>query len=210
MNSELTQKSCADFAQVLASSAPVPGGGGAAALTGALGAALGSMVANLTVGRKVYAQYEEDLRSILERGEALRTGLLALVERDAAGFTPLARAYAIPKDDPARPETLEAATLAACEAPLEMMRLCGQAIQLLEELLEKGSVTLVSDVGCGALCCGAALESAGMNIFVNTRTLRDRQAASRLDAQTDVLLREYLPRARQVADEVTRRVRREG
>lgn len=210
MNSELTQKSCADFAQVLASSAPVPGGGGAAALTGALGAALGSMVANLTVGRKAYAQYEEDLRSILERGEALRTGLLALVERDAAGFTPLARAYAIPKDDPARPETLEAATLAACEAPLEMMRLCGQAIQLLEELLEKGSVTLVSDVGCGALCCGAALESAGMNIFVNTRTLRDRQAASRLDAQTDVLLREYLPRARQVADEATRRVRREG
>ena len=210
MNSELTQKSCADFAQVLASSAPVPGGGGAAALTGALGAALGSMVANLTVGRKAYAQYEEDLRSILERGEALRTGLLALVERDAAGFAPLARAYAIPKDDPARPETLEAATLAACEAPLEMMRLCGQAIQLLEELLEKGSVTLVSDVGCGALCCGAALESAGMNIFVNTRTLRDRQAASRLDAQTDVLLREYLPRARQVADEVTRRVRREG
>ncbi len=209
MNSELTQKSCADFAQVLASSAPVPGGG-AAALTGALGAALGSMVANLTVGRKAYAQYEEDLRSILERGEALRTGLLALVERDAAGFTPLARAYAIPKDDPARPETLEAATLAACEAPLEMMRLCGQAIQLLEELLEKGSVTLVSDVGCGALCCGAALESAGMNIFVNTRTLRDRQAASRLDAQTDVLLREYLPRARQVADEATRRVRREG
>ncbi len=210
MNSELTQKSCADFAQVLASSAPVPGGGGAAALTGALGAALGSMVANLTVGRKAYAQYEEDLRSILERGEALRTGLLALVERDAAGFAPLARAYAIPKDDPARPETLEAATLAACEAPLEMMRLCGQAIQLLEELLEKGSVTLVSDVGCGALCCGAALESAGMNIFVNTRTLRDRQAASRLDAQTDVLLREYLPRARQVADEATRRVRREG
>ncbi|MBR1690295.1 MAG: cyclodeaminase/cyclohydrolase family protein [Oscillibacter sp.] len=210
MNSELTQKSCADFAQVLASSAPVPGGGGAAALTGALGAALGSMVANLTVGRKAYAQYEEDLRSILERGEALRTGLLALVERDAAGFAPLARAYAIPKDDPVRPETLEAATLAACEAPLEMMRLCGQAIQLLEELLEKGSVTLVSDVGCGALCCGAALESAGMNIFVNTRTLRDRQAASRLDAQTDVLLREYLPRARQVADEVTRRVRREG
>lgn len=210
MNSELTQKSCVDFAQVLASSAPVPGGGGAAALTGALGAALGSMVANLTVGRKAYAQYEEDLRSILERGEALRTGLLALVERDAAGFAPLARAYAIPKDDPARPETLEAATLAACEAPLEMMRLCGQAIQLLEELLEKGSVTLVSDVGCGALCCGAALESAGMNIFVNTRTLRDRQAASRLDAQTDVLLREYLPRARQVADEATRRVRREG
>ena len=210
MNSELTQKSCADFAQVLASSAPVPGGGGAAALTGALGAALGSMVANLTVGRKAYAQYEEDLRSILERGEALRTGLLALVERDAAGFAPLARAYAIPKDDPVRPETLEAATLAACEAPLEMMRLCGQAIQLLEELLEKGSVTLVSDVGCGALCCGAALESAGMNIFVNTRTLRDRQAASRLDAQTDVLLREYLPRARQVADEATRRVRREG
>ena len=208
MNSELTQKSCADFAQVLASSAPVPGGGGAAALTGALGAALGSMVANLTVGRKAYAQYEEDLRSILERGEALRTGLLALVERDAAGFTPLARAYAIPKDDPARPETLEAATLAACEAPLEMMRLCGQAIQLLEELLEKGSVTLVSDVGCGALLCRAALEAASLNVFVNTKTLSDRAFAEATEAECDVLLGEWCPRAEACAAKVMAHIRR--
>ena len=88
-----------------------------------------------------------------------------------------------------------------------MMKACCEAIELLEEMLEKGSVTLVSDVGCGALCCAAALESASMNIFVNTKTLLDREAAAKLDDQADAMLREYMPRARKVADEVNRRLR---
>ena len=191
----------------LASKAPVPGGGGAAALVGALGTALCSMVGNLTVGRKKYAQYEADVKRMLEKGAAVQERLLDLVDKDAEAFEPLSKAYSIPKDDPKHDETLEAATKFACEAPVEMMKACCEAIELLEEMLEKGSVTLVSDVGCGALCCAAALESASMNIFVNTKTLLDREAAAKLDDQADAMLREYMPRARKVADEVNRRLR---
>lgn len=207
MSEKMIEKSCADFAAVLASKAPVPGGGGAAALVGALGTALCSMVGNLTVGRKKYAQYEADVKRMLEKGAAVQERLLDLVDKDAEAFEPLSKAYSIPKDDPKHDETLEAATKFACEAPVEMMKACCEAIELLEEMLEKGSVTLVSDVGCGALCCAAALESASMNIFVNTKTLLDREAAAKLDGQADAMLREYMPRARKVADEVNRRLR---
>ena len=205
MSEKMIEKSCADFAAVLASKAPVPGGGGAAALVGALGTALCSMVGNLTVGRKKYAQYEADVKRMLEKGAAVQERLLDLVDKDAEAFEPLSKAYSIPKDDPKHDETLEAATKFACEAPVEMMKACCEAIELLEEMLEKGSVTLVSDVGCGALCCAAALESASMNIFVNTKTLLDREAAAKLDDQADAMLREYMPRARK--DEVNRRLR---
>ena len=207
MSEKMIEKSCADFAAVLASKAPVPGGGGAAALVGALGTALCSMVGNLTVGRKKYAQYEADVKRMLEKGAAVQERLLDLVDKYAEAFEPLSKAYSIPKDDPKHDETLEAATKFACEAPVEMMKACCEAIELLEEMLEKGSVTLVSDVGCGALCCAAALESASMNIFVNTKTLLDREAAAKLDDQADAMLREYMPRARKVADEVNRRLR---
>ena len=207
MSEKMIEKSYADFAAVLASKAPVPGGGGAAALVGALGTALCSMVGNLTVGRKKYAQYEADVKRMLEKGAAVQERLLDLVDKDAEAFEPLSKAYSIPKDDPKHDETLEAATKFACEAPVEMMKACCEAIELLEEMLEKGSVTLVSDVGCGALCCAAALESASMNIFVNTKTLLDREAAAKLDDQADAMLREYMPRARKVADEVNRRLR---
>lgn len=210
MKEKLVEKSCADFAAVLASKAPVPGGGGAAALVGALGTALCSMVGNLTVGRKKYAAVEADIRSALKQAEKVQAELLELVDKDAEAFEPLSRAYSISKDDPTREVTLENATRSACQAPLEMMRAICKAIELLEEMLEKGSVTLVSDVGCGALCCGAALESASMNIFVNTGTLRDREEAALLDAQADTLLAEYLPRARHVADEVAQRLRNGG
>ena len=207
MSEKMIEKSCADFAAVLASKAPVPGGGGAAALVGALGTALCSMVGNLTVGRTKDAQYEADVKRMLEKGAAVQERLLDLVDKDAEAFEPLSKAYSIPKDDPKHDETLEAATKFACEAPVEMMKACCEAIELLEEMLEKGSVTLVSDVGCGALCCAAALESASMNIFVNTKTLLDREAAAKLDDQADAMLREYMPRARKVADEVNRRLR---
>lgn len=210
MNEKFVDRSCADFTVALASKAPVPSGGGAAALVGAFGAALCSMVGNLTVGRKKYAAVEADVRAILKRAETAQAGLLELVDRDAEVFEPLSRAYAIPKDDPERDTLLEDATMRASQTPLEMLRTVCETVELLEELLDKGSTTLVSDVGCGALCCGAALESAGMNVFVNTRTLQNRKEAARLDAQVDTLLAEYLPRARRVADEVSRRLRNGG
>ena len=105
---------------------------------------------------------------------------------------------------------LENATVLACQAPLEMMHAICETIKLLEEMLEKGRAMLISDVGCGALCCGAALESASMNVFVNTKLMQNRREAAKLDAQADTLLSEYLPRARRVADEVDRRLRKGG
>ena len=207
---ELTNLSCTAFAEVLASKAPVPGGGGAAALAGALGVALCSMVGNFTTGKKKYAAYEEDVQRMLAEGETLRARLLALVEADAKAFEPLSRAYAIPKDDPARDTVMEEATLNAVQAPVEMVTCCGEALLLLEEMLEKGSRLLLSDVGCGALLCKAAMESAAMNVFVNTGSLRDRATAARLEQQVDAALATYLPLADRIAAAVTATIRKES
>ena len=207
MAEKLMDKSCADFTALLASRAPVPGGGGAAALVGALGTALCSMAGNLTLGKKKYAAVEPDIRRLLAEGESVRRRLLELADMDAAAFEPLSRAYSIPKDDPSRAEVLEAATLAACCPPMEMLEQTCRAVELLEEMLEKGSVMMVSDVGCGASCCRAALESAGLNVFINTRTLTDRNTARRLEEHADRLLADYLPRAERITKEVTRRLR---
>lgn len=204
----LTDKSCANFGRALASKASVPGGGGAAALVGALGAALCSMVGNFTLGKKKYAQYEEDVKKILSRAATLRIRLLELVEEDAYAFEPLSRAYGIPKDDPNRDEVLEAATLGACKAPMEMAKCCAETIDLLDEMREKGSVMLLSDVGCGALLCRAAMESAAMNVFINTGSLRSREAAKAMEEELDGLLAIYLPRAENIAKAVTERIRR--
>ena len=206
---ELTNLSCTAFAEVLASKAPVPGGGGAAALAGALGVALCSMVGNFTTGKKKYAAYEEDVQRMLAAGETLRARLLALVEADAKAFEPLSRAYAIPKDDPARDAVMEEATLNAVQAPVEMVTCCGEALLLLEEMLEKGSRLLLSDVGCGALLCKAAMESAALNVFVNTGSLRDRATAARLEQQVDAALAIYLPLADRIAAAVTATIRKE-
>ncbi|MBQ6522679.1 MAG: cyclodeaminase/cyclohydrolase family protein [Atopobiaceae bacterium] len=207
MAEPLTNLSCAEFAAVLAAKQSVPGGGGAAALVGALGAALCSMVGIFTTGKKTYAAVEEDVQRMLADAEAVRLRLIDLVAEDAAAFFPLSQAYAIPKEDPSRAETLEAATKAACKAPYEMMVEISKSIELLEEMGEKGSKLLVSDVGCGALFARAALESASMNVFVNTKTLKDRAWAEDLEGRCDALLSEYIPRAEACAQSVMTRIR---
>ena len=207
---KLSEQSCKDFAALLSSKAPVPGGGGAAALAGALGIALCSMVGNFTTGKKKYAAYEEDVQRMLQAGEVLRGRLLALVDADAEAFEPLSRAYAIPKDDPSRATVLEEATLNACKAPLEMVSCCGEALMLLEEMLEKGSRLLLSDVGCGALLCKAAMESAALNVFINTSSLADRSIADEMERQVDAALEQYLPVADRIAKAVAAFIRKES
>ncbi len=209
MSEKMIDESCRNFTAVLASKAPVPGGGGVAALVGAFGAALGSMVGNLTLGRKKYAAVEADIKIILEKAESLQRHLLELVDEDAKAFEPLSKAYSLPKDEPERAKTLERVTLEACRAPLEMMKSCCQVIDLLEELLDKGSALLVSDVGCGALCCRSALEIASLNIFINTKTLTDEQIATQLENQADDMLKRYGPKAQKIADAVVFRLRKE-
>ena len=202
MTEKMMEKSCIEFADALAAKVSVPGGGGAAAYVGALGVALCSMVGNFTAGKEKFAAVEDDVQRMLADGEAIRTKLIDLVAADAEAFFPLSKAYGIPKDDPTRAEVLEEATKNAIVAPVEMMREICKAIELLEEMGEKGSKMLISDVGCGALLCRAALEAASMNVFINTGSLTDRAYADEINAECNAMLDEYVARAVAVSDKV--------
>ncbi|MBP3878659.1 MAG: cyclodeaminase/cyclohydrolase family protein [Lachnospiraceae bacterium] len=195
---DFTQDSCREFVRALASSDPVPGGGGAAALAGALGTALGNMVGSLTVGKKKYAAVEEEILSLKAECDALEEELLDQVLLDAEGFAPLAEAYRIPKGQEGREEILEQATLAACEVPLRIMRLACRALDAVRTMAEKGSRLAVSDAGCGAALLRASLEAAALNVYINTKTLKDRDAAERINAECGGMLMEY----RAAADEI--------
>ena len=202
MVKDYTQESCRDFIAAIASSAPAPGGGGAAALVGAVGTALGNMVGALTVGKKKYADVEAEIVALRAKCDDLQAALMDQVPADAEGFEPLARAYGIPKDDPDRPRILEQATLAACEAPMRIMALCCEAIEAIAAFAEKGSRLAVSDAGCGAAICKAALLSASLNVFINTKALKDREAAVALNDRADAMLDKYVPMADAVFEKV--------
>jgi formiminotetrahydrofolate cyclodeaminase len=203
----MTKRSCEQYLRELAGKAPVPGGGGTAALAGALGVALGNMVGNLTAGKKKYAAVEEDIQRLNRESEALRQELERLVTADAEVFEPLSRAYGLPKSTPEELEhrnRVMAQTLeAACFVPMEIMECCAQAIVLLEEYAEKGSVLAVSDAGCGAALCRSALEAASLNVFINTKAMADRSRAQELNAKAHALLGEYVPRAEAVVRQVS-------
>lgn len=191
MAEDFTLKPCRQFVEVLASNAPVPGGGGAAALVGAIGTALGNMVGSLTVGKKKYADVEDEIIALKAKCDGLQRDLLDQVRADAEGFEPLAKAYGIPKDDPDRDRVLEEATIAACEAPMKIMELCCEAIEAIAVFAEKGSRLAISDAGCGAACCKAALQSASLNVFINTKSLKNREAAGALNARARDMLDRY-------------------
>ncbi len=185
------EQSAKTFSEALASSAPVPGGGGACALVGALGAALASMVANLTSGKKKYAEYQEDIQRILEDAAELQETLLRQIDEDAKCFEPLSRAYGIPKDAPNRDQLMEDALQLACTAPLSIMKTAARAAELHGELLEKGSRLMLSDVGVGVLCCKTALSGASLNILINAGLMKDLAYAENLKAEVAALLDKY-------------------
>ncbi len=199
---DTTLKSCREFVSLLASDAPAPGGGGAAALVGAIGTALGNMVGALTVGKKKYADVEEKIKCLMSRCNELQTQLLDQVAADAEGFVPLARAYGIPKDDPNRAETLERATVTACQAPMRIMELCCDSLNVIAVMAEKGSRLAVSDAGCAAALVKAALQAASLNVFINTKTLRDRALAQEMNEKCLDMLERYGALADQVFNQV--------
>lgn len=208
---EMMNESCTQFLAQLAGKAPTPGGGGAAALVGAAGVALGNMVGCLTAGKKKYAAVEADIQALNARAEGLRKELEALVQADAEAFAPLAAAYGLPKDTPEqaahKAAVLETALDAACAVPLQIMQKCAEGIALVEEYAAKGSVLAVSDAGCAAALCKAALQAASLNVFINTKLMASREHAATLDAQADALLGEYVPRADAVFASVTQKLR---
>ena len=135
---DMTMESCRKFVEVLASDAPAPGGGGAAALVGAIGTALGNMVGSLTLGKKKYADVQEEIIALKKRCDELQKELLDQVEADDKGFVPLAKAYGIPKDDPNRDAILEEATVTACAVPMHIMELCCQALDCVAVFRRQG------------------------------------------------------------------------
>ena len=199
-----------EFTRFLASAEPVPGGGGAAALVGALGVALGNMVAALTLGKPKYAEVEVEVAELRRRGEALQERLLEQINADAEGFRPLAEAYKLPKDEPRRAEILEQATLRACGTPMEIMELGAAAILVIAELASKGSRMAVSDAGCAAAAVRAAVEMAYLNLLINTRSLRGRDQAEALNARGQELLTKVGRQAEEVWSQVKEGLTRTG
>lgn len=196
---DFAETSCAEFISLLGSKAPVPGGGGASALVGAIGTALGNMVGALTEGKKKYADVEEDMIRLRKGAEKLQGEFLALVQRDAEVFEPLSRAYGMPRETEAQREekdrVMEAALKEACSVPLEIMAKCGEAVRLQEEFAAKGSRLAISDAGVGVIFCKAALFGASLNVYINTAAMKDRAVAAEYNRQADTLLAEYGSRA---------------
>lgn len=187
---KMLDKPATQFLAELSSNAPVPGGGGASAAVGAFAAALGMMVTNLTIGKKKYANYEDDLIACRSRLENLRDKLVDLVDGDAVAFEPLSKAYSIPKDDPNRDEIMENALYEASVVPMSIMETVLDAARELEMLVEKGSKLAVSDVGVGILFAQAAIEGASLNVYINTKSMQDRPRADALNAKADAIIAE--------------------
>ena len=182
------EKNVDKFLETLASSAPTPGGGGAAALCGALAIALGNMVGNLTLGKKKYADVQENIKALNEKAEALRADFVALIDADAEAFAPLSKAYGIPKDDPMRADVMETALLKAVQTPMEIMRKCVKALDVISEYAAKGSALAISDAGCAAALARAAADAAALNVRINTKSMTDHKVANHLNVEANSLV----------------------
>ena len=134
---------------------------------------------------------EEEIIALKAKCDALQKELLDQVEADEKNFVPLAKAYGIPKDDPNRDQIMEEATVIACGAPVKIMELCGEAMEAVAVFAAKGSRLAVSDAGCAAVCVKAAMQAASLNVFINTRTLKNREVAEEMNARCFALLDKY-------------------
>lgn len=200
------EKDLTVFISKLASKEPTPGGGGASALIGAIGTALCSMVANLTSGKKKYAEFQEDIDRILNKTEEQIPRLLALIDKDAEVFKPLSEAYGIPKENPDREIILEKALVNACSVPYEILCETEKVLDLLEELSVKGSRLAVSDVGVAATACRAAIEGAVLNIYINTKLMKDRGYAEEMNLKASAKVSAGVKRCCAVYEDVLAQV----
>jgi formiminotetrahydrofolate cyclodeaminase len=180
------------FLTELASAAPTPGGGGAAAISGAMGAALVSMVCNLTIGKKKYVEVEAELKDVLAKSEGLRVVLTGMIGEDVQAFDAVMGAYGLPKatDDEkaARSEKIQAALKTACDVPLACCRACRAVIDLAAITADKGNLNVVSDAGVAVLSAYAGLRSAALNVYVNAKGLEDRDFADERLKELEELL----------------------
>lgn len=190
-----SQKSCESFVVELASKASVPGGGGASALVGAIGCALGNMVGSLTVGKKKYADVEAEMYDLMSKSEAVWRELLALIQKDADVFEPLSKAYGLPKntdeEKAEKAKIMEGCLKEACSVPMDIMRKCCEAVDIIKTFADKGSTLAISDAGVGVAFCKAALQGASLNVFINTKAMKDRPCAEELNKEAMAMLDKY-------------------
>jgi formiminotetrahydrofolate cyclodeaminase len=187
-------ESITKFLDDLASERPTPGGGGAAAVMGAIGAALVSMVANLTIGKKNYEAVEDDLKKARAEAERLRVELTAAIEEDVVAFNSVMGAYGLPRatdeDKAKRSEAIQAALKDATLAPLRAVKACFEVILLSEAAADKGNLNVISDAGVAVLAANAGLRSAALNVYINAKAIKDRAFAEEQIAAVEALLAE--------------------
>lgn len=203
---KISEKTCIEFVNVLASKSAVPGGGGAAALVGAIGMALGSMVCNLTIGKKKYAEYEESVNEILVKAREIEKKLLSMIDKDAKNFLPLSKAYGLPnsteEEKKIKEEIMENALKVACEVPIDIVRVCFDAIKLHEDLVDKGSKLAISDVGVGVQCLRAAILSGQLNVVININSIKDMEYVEAIRKEVNSVVEEGV----KICDEVYAKV----
>ena len=200
-----------EFAMQTASNEPVPGGGSISALAGSLAAALTEMVAGLTIGKKKYADVEDEMWELKKKCDQLQKDFLHLIERDAEVFEPLSKAYGMPRETEEekaeKARVMEAALKEACSVPMEIMEKCCEAIELIVEFGAKGSKLAISDAGVGAAFCKAALKGASLNVYINTKSMADRAYAEELNKKADAMLEKYTKIADETFDSVLGRLK---
>ena len=182
----MAEQNMQEFIEVLSSKAAVPGGGGACAYVAAAGMALGAMVANLTTGKKKYAQYQEEIEELLSKAEQLSKELMTYMDKE---------------------EVMEKALKEASLTPVALMEKILDALKILERLSVVGSRLAISDVGAGVQLCKAALNGASLNVFINTKLMKDTETAEELNTRTDALLIEGNELADRIYEEVVDAIR---
>jgi formiminotetrahydrofolate cyclodeaminase len=202
----MLKKSVQEFSDILSTKEPVPGGGGASAYVGALGTALGSMVGNLTTGKKKYAEVEDEIQELLGKSEALRGELMELIERDAAAFYPLSQAYGLPKEteeEKAEKErVLQAALVEATMVPLTIAEKSVESLRVMKRYAQIGSRIALSDAGVGAAFCEAAFKGAKLNVLINTRIMKDAALKAEVEEKLAALETEALSLGKETYDMV--------
>lgn len=200
-----------EFLDVLSSKEPVPGGGGASALAGALGNALGQMVANLTIGKKKYAQVEDEIKELAERMKGIQGQFTALADQDAKVFAPLAKCYSLPsgteEEKAYKAEVMEARLLDASLVPMEIMEKASEMLEIMDILADKGSRMAVSDVGVGVQFIRTALLGAVMNVYINTKSMKNRGKAEEMNEKAERLIREGTEAADRIYQKVLEQLR---
>lgn len=200
-----------EFLDVLSSKEPVPGGGGASALAGALGNALGQMVANLTIGKKKYALVEDEIKELAERMKGIQGQFSALADQDAKVFAPLAKCYSLPsgteEEKAYKAEVMEARLLDASLVPMEIMEKASEMLEIMDILADKGSRMAVSDVGVGVQFIRTSLLGAVMNVYINTKSMKNREKAEEMNEKAERLIKEGTEAADRIYQKVLEQLR---